>query len=82
MVEGRGVPEMFYPGVGRQAAFARLATALALVSAGGLAVGAVAVGRLAVRSLGIKQGRIERLAIEDLQVGRLHVRELVTEVKL
>jgi hypothetical protein len=40
------------------------------------------VGRLVVRSLGIKQARIERLAIEDLQVGRLHLGELITEVKL
>ena len=72
-------PMVHYPRVGRQLAFARVATALALVSTGALAVGAVAVARLATRALAIKEGRIERLVIAELEVGRLRVEELITE---
>ncbi len=73
------VQQMRYPLAGRQIAFARLATALALMSVGALAIGALAIGRLVVRSLNIRDGRISRLSIEELEVGRLRVQELITE---
>jgi hypothetical protein len=57
--------------VSSQLAFARVATALAVVSTGALAVGAVAVGGLAIRSLRMGQGTIERLRIDELEGGRL-----------
>ena len=62
---------------GAQTAVARVATALAFVSAGALAVGAVAVGaiaigRLAVGRFVLKSGEIDRLLINELQVIRLN----------
>jgi hypothetical protein len=71
-VPERRAPER--PPFGRELAFVRLATALALT-----ALGAVAIGALAIRALFVKRGRIERLDIEELEVGRLHVRELVVD---
>ena len=73
------VQEVRYPSTGRQIAFARVATALALMSVGALAVGALAIGRMVIRSLNIRDGRIGRLSIDELEVGRLRVQELITE---
>jgi len=53
-----------YPSAGSQIAFARVATALAVMSVGALA---------------IVSGRIDRLSIDELDVNRLRVRELITE---
>ena len=73
------VQEVRYPSTGRQIAFARVATALAVMSLGALAVGALAIGRMVIRSLNIRDGRIGRLSIDELEVGRLRVQELITE---
>lgn len=61
-----------------QIAFAREATALAVVSVGALAVGALAIGRLAIKRVAIVSGRIDRLSIDELEVNRLRVHEVVT----
>jgi hypothetical protein len=66
------------PATGSQLAFARVATAFAMVSIGALAVGAVAIGALTIRRLALGTGRIRRLSIDELDVGKLHVRERVT----
>lgn len=62
-----------------QIGFARVFTALSLVSIAATAIGAVAVGAVAIGRLRVKRGKIERLSIEDLEVGRLRVRELIVE---
>jgi uncharacterized membrane protein len=61
---------------GAQTAVVRVATALAFVSAGALAIGAMAlgacaIGRLAVGRFVLKSGQIDRLLINDLQVNSL-----------
>lgn len=68
-----------YPRAGSQLAFARVATALAVVSVGALAIGSLAVGRLAIKRVAIASGRIDRLSINELEVNRLRVHELITE---
>ena len=68
-----------YPPAGSQLAFARIATAFAVLSVGALAIGALAVGALSIRRLALGDGRIRRLSIDELEVGRLRVRELITE---
>lgn len=73
-----GTPARLAP-VATQLAFARVATALTLVSTAALAVGALAIGRLAIRSLRLKEGSVERLRIGELEVERLRVRELIRE---
>ena len=65
---------------GGQIAVARVATALAFVSAGALAVGAVAIGALAIGRFAVgrfvlKSGEIDRLLIRELQVNSLRVKE-------
>ena len=61
-------------------AVARVATALAFVSAGALAVGAVAVGALAIGRLAVgrfvlRSAEFDRVLINDLQVNSLRVKE-------
>jgi hypothetical protein len=53
----------------RQAALARLGTALAATSLGALAVGACAIGAIAIRRLAVKSARFHRLEIDELVVG-------------
>jgi hypothetical protein len=53
----------------RQAALARIGTALAATSLGALAVGACAIGALAVRRLAVQSARFHRLEIDELVVG-------------
>jgi hypothetical protein len=53
----------------RQAALARLGTALAATSLGALAIGACAVGALAIRRLAVRSARFHRLEIDELVVG-------------
>src|SRR5689334_13861000 len=68
---------MRYPPTGSQVAFARLATALAVVSVGALSVGAVAIGRIAIRRLALQKGAIDKLTINELTVKRLRVQEVI-----
>jgi hypothetical protein len=65
---------MSTPATDAQIAFARIATAFALLS-----VGALAIGRVAIWALAIKTGKIGHLSISELEVGRLHVRELIVD---
>jgi hypothetical protein len=71
--------ELTHPSTGSQIAFARVATALALVSVGALAAGAVAVGSLAIRRLAVGEASLKKLRIEELEVERLRVKELIQD---
>ena len=62
-----------------QVAFARVATALAVMSVGALAIGALAIRRLSVQSLRLTDGSIGRLQVEELEIGRLRFREWLDE---
>jgi hypothetical protein len=53
----------------REAALARLGTALAATSMGALAIGALAVGAIAIRRLAVGSARIRRLEIDELVIG-------------
>lgn len=71
--------QLSYPRTGSQLAFARAATALAVMSVGAFAIGALAVRWMAIKQLAVEGASIKRLHIGELEVDRLKVNETITQ---